>query len=429
MNTPVPHDIPLPLPAAEFFLKILLVGSFVVHILFVNLMVGGAILTLYYEWQGLKNSTYDKLAKFIAQTVTVNKSLAVVMGVAPLLLINVLYTVWFYSANALTGIAWILVIPLVAIAFLLTYLHKYSWDRLKEKKSLHMMILAFAILIFLFIPLVFLANINLMLFPDKWVEIKGFFSALNLPSVFSRYFHFLAASIAVTGLFMVGMFKTYWMEESPELAEQKNNLQKEFYKISMYVSLAQFIIGPIVLLTLPRVGWSPLLFWTIGIGVVFAIGSILLMWKDLNSKNVGEYLVPVSALLTVTVLCMASGRHFYRETALASHKEAVRKKTQAYQSLVAEASEESGITKKILSEGSMDNAKALFQTCAACHGLENRLVGPPIREIQKLYKGNPDGIVAWSKSPGKKRPDYPQMPAMPLPDGDLKIIADYILNL
>jgi cytochrome c len=65
----------------------------------------------------------------------------------------------------------------------------------------------------------------------------------------------------------------------------------------------------------------------------------------------------------------------------------------------------------------------------ACHGLEKRVVGPPWREIQKLYKDNPSGIVAWAKAPGKKRSDYPQMPPMALPDEDLKIIAEYVLKL
>lgn len=41
--------------------------------------------------------------------------MAVVLGVAPLLLINVLYTIHFYIANALTGTAWILLVPGIAV--------------------------------------------------------------------------------------------------------------------------------------------------------------------------------------------------------------------------------------------------------------------------------------------------------------------------
>ncbi len=53
--TPVPKDLPLPLPLPEWLLVAILVVSFLVHILFVNLMVGGSILTLWSQIKGLKN--------------------------------------------------------------------------------------------------------------------------------------------------------------------------------------------------------------------------------------------------------------------------------------------------------------------------------------------------------------------------------------
>jgi len=143
--TPVPRDIPLPLPASPELLHVLLVVAFIAHILFVNLMVGGSILVLGCELRGFGKPDYDRLARELAVTVTVNKSLAVVLGVAPLLLINVLYTIHFYTANALTGTAWILLIPAIATAFLLLYLHKYTWDRLADHKWIHVGILAIAV--------------------------------------------------------------------------------------------------------------------------------------------------------------------------------------------------------------------------------------------------------------------------------------------
>ncbi|NJL26060.1 MAG: c-type cytochrome, partial [Calothrix sp. SM1_5_4] len=115
--------------------------------------------------------------------------------------------------------------------------------------------------------------------------------------------------------------------------------------------------------------------------------------------NVGRRLYPVAGLLTMTILCMASARHFYRETALTSHKEAVKQKTAEYQELVRRARLEA---MTVSAGAGAAKAKQLFQVCAACHSMDVKLVGPPLREIQNLYKGNPEGIVAWSKAPGKK---------------------------
>lgn len=126
-DIPVPRDIPLPLPADRFALLAWLVPAFLLHILFVNLTIGGSLLTTFYELIGLRQKKFDALALLIANTVTVNKSLAVVLGIGPLLMISLAYTSQFYTSNALTGHAWVLIVPLVTVAFLLTYLHKYTW--------------------------------------------------------------------------------------------------------------------------------------------------------------------------------------------------------------------------------------------------------------------------------------------------------------
>lgn len=73
--------------------------------------------------------------------------------------------------------------------------------------------------------------------------------------------------------------------------------------------------------------------------------------------------------------------------------------------------------------------KVFKTTCIVCHALETRLVGPPIRELVKDYQNNPDGIAAWAKAPGKKRPDYPPMIPVPLPDADLRAAGVYMLKI
>jgi len=414
MNTPIPRDIPLPLPAPELLLKILLVIAFLAHIVFVNLMVGGTLLTLVYELKGLKRKLHDEVALTIAKTITVNKSIAVVLGVAPLLLINVLYTVWFYSANALTGTAWIMIPALVVAAFLLTYLHQYSWQQLAEHKAIHLSIIAAAVSLFLTIPFIFLVNINLMLFPDRWREVKGFLSAVLLPNVLPRYLHFITASLAVTGLFMVG-----WLRRSQRKQRAFNadhgSLEREFYTIALVSSGAQFMIGPIVLLTLPSQGMSLALMLVIGAGALMALPAIYLMWQEIKTPLPGSNrrFALVVALLTATVICMGTGRHFYRDTALKPYQEA-QKDSAALAAKPAEAS--------------VNRGEEVFQICSACHGIDHKIVGPPLTEIARIYDGNPEGIVKWAKNPGKKRAGFPQMPPMALPDEDLLEVGKYMIK-
>ena len=81
---PAPRDLPLPLPLPPDVLALLIVPLFLLHILFVNLTVGGAVLTVVFEIVGLYVPRYDHLARTVGESVTVNKSLAVVQGIGPL---------------------------------------------------------------------------------------------------------------------------------------------------------------------------------------------------------------------------------------------------------------------------------------------------------------------------------------------------------
>ncbi|PZO86136.1 MAG: cytochrome C, partial [Micavibrio aeruginosavorus] len=283
-GVPIPKDLPLPLPAPEPILIGVLVFFFLMHIVFVNFMVGGSLLTLYYEIKGLKNKAYDKLAYTLASTITVNKSIAVVLGVGPLLAINTLYTVYFYSANALTGDFWIAVIPLVIIAFLLTYVHKYLWHAMEKVKWLHIAVSALAGGLFLFIPLIFLANINLMLFPDKWTAVQGFWDALmNVGNAFPRYFHFITACFALTGLFMVWMFRRMDDNEIREIGFERADLIRKGYRWAFWPTLLQFFIGPVVILTLPEVS-QPIgkVYGIIGFGALTGMFMLFLMGIELR---------------------------------------------------------------------------------------------------------------------------------------------------
>lgn len=435
--TPVPKDIPLPLPLPEWLLIFLLVVSFLVHILFVNLMVGGSLLTLWSQIKGLKNKEYDILAHEIASTITVNKSMAVVMGIAPLLCINVLYTIYFYSANALTGLMWLAVIPLVIVAFLLTYLHKYTWKTLENHKAIHISILAVAVAIFMFIPFIFLTNINLMLFPEKWALIKGFFSAMTLPNVFPRYFHFVFASLSITGLFLHWyMGRKNYPFETIFPTFTRYELKKKGYSLTLVASVIQFLIGPLVLLTLPSkgLGWNLVL--VIFTGAAIALPAMWMMWKGIkgNEKTIDKDFKKVLILMTITVVFMGSGRQIYRANALEKHRALVKLKTEEFQQIKKEAIAKSNEAKAKESTANLTEAQkgenVFKQNCTACHKPDVKLVGPPVIEMASIYKGNKAGLQSWIKKPGKKRPDYPQMPGFEtqLNQEQLDQLAEYILT-
>lgn len=425
----VGKDIALPLPVPEWLLIVVLIIMFLIHLVFVNLMFGGTLLTLIYEILGKKKMEYHALSQIIANTITVNKSLAVVMGVAPLLAINTLYTKFFYTANALTGLVWIMVVPLLIIAFLLLYLHKYTYNHFDEKRNIHIGILIVPMAIFLFIPLIFLTNINLMLFPDKWSVVSGFWDALFLPTVFSRYFHFINASLALTGLYLfwhVGR-KSYFTDGKFS-STVNQQLKKQFYQITFYASIAQFVIGPIILLTLPTAGIKTnTLFIIIG-GALIAIVPTFYLWKEITGdiSLIGKYFALISISMFVIVVLMGSGRHVYRANALEPYRIAMKKNTEGYAAELKKAQKD-----VLIISGDQQTGKALFESkCMMCHSTNKNLIGPSLKEVVSLYKGNQSGMINWIKEPGKKRPNSSQMPSFKgqMSQKELEALTNFILN-
>jgi cytochrome c len=431
MNTqPLPHDIPLMLPLPEGLVKHLLVLLFLIHILFVNFMLGGQTLAVIFEFIGLWRKKYDSLAREISTTVTVSKSLAVVLGVAPLLAINLAYAIYFYSSTILIGFAWMMIILMATAAFLLTYLHKYTWESWgKSQRALHLAVGAAAMFLFLAIAMVFITNINLMVLPAYWPRVAGFLSAVLLPSALVRYLHFIFATMAISALFAAGWFgrKGFDMSLLPEFTRPE--IKSLFYRIGLIVTLMQFMIGPALLLSLPVHGQSLTVWILILTGVAFAVTFAWILWKELQkvSEGLNKNYLWILGLLTVTALFMAYGRHYYRERALAPHHQAMMAKTEAFMwdSKAAQSRARLGLTKAVFSSAGEKEFKA---NCAACHAATATLVGPPLTEIRAIYDGAPEELVAWAKAPGVKRGGVAMPAFMHLGDKVLHDIAEYMLN-
>lgn len=433
---PVPRDLPLPLPVPESLLQSLVVPVFLLHILFVNLTVGASLLTILFEYLGLTRPRYDRLARVVCESITINKSLAVVLGIAPLLMLNLLYTAQFYAANALTGHAWVMLIPLVTTAFLLSYLHQYTWDRWRaRRKARHLLTGGAAALLFLFIPLIFLSNVNLMLLPEHWSETPGFFASLQFGNVFPRYLHFLAASLALTALYLAGRlgWRTYPVEERLP-GFRRSELVRLFYGWAFFVTAAQLAFGPLLLFTL---NWSHVtgqLLAVIAAALLCVAPALYLLGRELRAgePRIGARYAVIAASLSVTILGMGVGRHLYREAAVAPQRALIAQRTVEFAGIemATQMRLRAGLGAGESTIGPRSGKAVYDQICSNCHQPREAANAPALTEIYSLYHANPGGIVTWAKAPGKKRPQYTAMPSMAhLEEEELRRVAAYMLQL
>lgn len=432
---PVPRDLPLPLPLPELWLKVMIVPVFLLHILFVNLTVGAAIFTVIFEYAGFRDSRYDRLALAVCRSITINKSLAVVLGIAPLLIINLLYTTQFYAANALTGHAWVLLIPLISLAFLLSYLHQYSWASWTgRRKARHWLTGLSSAALFLAIPLIFLSNVNLMLLPETWSQASGFFRSLQFGNVFPRYLHFLGASITLTALYLAWSLGRRAPDDEAISGFAPSELIRKFYTWALALTALQLFFGPLLLLTLDWSHVSPLLLLLLCLALLFVIPAVWLLAREVRQPvpSLGWRYPLVLASLAATVLGMGTIRHLYRENAVAQHREKVAERTAEFASIEGgtQMRLRAGLGVGESSLGPRSGETVFKQICGSCHDPTEQTNAPSLKEIQSIYKDNPDGIIKWAKAPGKKRAQFQAMPSMAhLEEEELRRVAQYMLRL
>src|SRR5512145_119498 len=139
----IPGDIPLPLPTGgleflNYVFQGLLVVSWVVHILFINVLLGASFASVYFNKRGARenNPVFDRVGYLLTTPVTISENMGALWGVAPLLLISVLFTPLFYSAAVMNSPQWLHIIYGNIVAFLCSYLYKFTWHRLEDRKSL-----------------------------------------------------------------------------------------------------------------------------------------------------------------------------------------------------------------------------------------------------------------------------------------------------
>ncbi len=301
--------IPSPdtIPAPTWLFLVLDILLFTIHILLINVILGGSLITLVSRLKSNDDTLENRLHGSIASKLPTTFALGVNMGVAPLLFLQVIYGHLFYASSVLLAVYWILIIPLIILAYYGAYIHirKYTSATLLSKIAIWI-----SAIILLYIAFVFVNNMTLMTQPDKWGAYfenrDGTILNWGDPTLIPRYLHFVAASVAVSGLFMA-MIWTSRQKKGIDDAEAK---VKSSLLIFGYATIVQVVVGLWFLLAIPReymlnfMGgdiFSTIIFM---LGFLSAIGAIATAFANKFR--------PTLSMLLVTILAMVIMRHQLR---------------------------------------------------------------------------------------------------------------------
>lgn len=273
---PTPDAIPVPWG----WLYVLLMLTFLLHVMVMNAMLGGGIISLISLIRGGEQNRL--LSREFSFKWPYTIAFAVNMGVAPLLFVQVIYGHFMYTSSVMMAVWWLSIIALLIIAYYSAYIYDFKFETLG---SFRVLMVELSVLLLLLIAFFFSNNMTLMMQPDRWT---GFFSnssgtMLNIgdPILIPRYLHFVVGSVAVAGLYMalIGRFN---MRKSQVDKETMINKGMSYFTGA---TLIQVCIGIWFLLSLPDgimklfMGASAYGTSMLSIGIVLAIAVLYFGYK------------------------------------------------------------------------------------------------------------------------------------------------------
>ncbi|HEY3381013.1 MAG TPA: hypothetical protein VGK32_04550 [Vicinamibacterales bacterium] len=197
----IPGPDVVPLPAPPWLLSTLLMLLFVLHLVPMNLLLGGSIIAAVSRIRGRTNAHAAALADLIAHALPVIVAATVSLGVAALLFVQALYGRLFFTAAVLMAAAWLGLVVLLILAYYGTYVGA-------ARRSAG---LAWVIVVLVAAIGFIQSNVmSLMLRPPS-LSAKFALSAAGLhwnlgdPTLAPRCLHMLIGSVAVSGAAVAAM--------------------------------------------------------------------------------------------------------------------------------------------------------------------------------------------------------------------------------
>ncbi len=316
----IPSLDPNPLPAPYWLFKLLLIVTFFLHIIAMNFMLGGGVLALVAKWRAKNPASGNRMFFDLARKLPSLLPATITLGIAPLLFVQVLYGQFFYTSSILMAWPWFLVLVMLTVAY---YGFYYVSFRAGEKPGKAGGVMLCSVVLVTLIGFFFSNNITLSQTPSRWAakyfaNPSGWNLNLSEPTLFPRYLHFFTAAIAVGGIFVVFMALANWKRDK----EYAGQLLQFGGKTFMYATMAQFVVGVIFLVSLPRdlrmlfMGDNPLATTLLLVGITGAMAAIFLMSGALRTGNIRVAAVYVPAILAVVILCMSVMRDILRDAYL-----------------------------------------------------------------------------------------------------------------
>lgn len=305
------------LPGPPWLFHVLLVFTFFLHMLFMNLTLGGTLLAWFAHLRagGRRDDPYAVMAGRMMGVNSFAISLAITTGVAPLLFVQVIYQPFFYTGTILLGWIWFSLLILLMGGYYAAYLYKFRG--VPSGRAGGGLWLGVSAIGFLLIAMINVGVHLIHVQPDKW---PGFaanpWSVLADPTYWPRLLHFVLAGVAFSALVIA-----WWAARRAGAgAEVQVNtaIARSCWRWALWATALQVVDGFLLLLVLPRDvmlgvmrgGAATLV--PLSLAILLAIGLIVMLARSIDPVRQRGLLGGTLAATLLTVAVMSVTRHQVR---------------------------------------------------------------------------------------------------------------------
>ena len=306
---------PMGIPFYPVVFQLLMVLTFALHIIFVNFTVGASVLSVYGHFKG--GLQWKRLSRALAKAAPAAVSGAMLLGVAPLLFIQVLYDSFWYTSNMLSAF-WVIgfiFIMMAAYGFLYVF---YLGGTKKESKG-KPLFGVLSVLLFLLAGIVMHVLNYQFLQPEKWLSWYSGQGAVDTSGLalhtfhLPRFLHFMVPSFAVSGVLLM-LYAWYFRDRSDVDRDYTVWVGQLGARVAFLFTFAQVVVGFWWLLSLPAdLNFLNNPLFLVGAG----LGLLLLFLFYAAQKDPVKFAVPCGLAAFLTVFGMAYAREGLRMAYLA----------------------------------------------------------------------------------------------------------------
>jgi cytochrome c len=402
----------------RYFLAALLLA----YLPFLGILIGGSAFSLVLDFLGRENRDARslRLSRELMGAVAGNNPMLFLAGLLPIPLVAYLWQRILSGQSPLPVLVWILPFGALISGCALLSLYRSAarpdTDPASSKRRAGMAGFL-AILIASFLLFVLLGT---LFDPGKLPLIRGNPVFLLSYKALTGFFLFLALSFGLTGgiaLRLPGRIPAGTEEPDPEYPGYARSVGSSLALGGAIAVPALVVLG---VLSLPSTALSLEVFAAAAAAPALAL-SVVLVLLSYRENPAGRPGGRVSILYLLMFLVFVAGEQAAVGNAFLGRQGPRRPPVPA------------GISEGHLpgpaAEPAVEKGRGVFQdACRACHLVEDRLVGPPMKEVLPKYRGDLESLKKYIRDPAKVNPAYPLMPHLGLGEEEVDAVARYLLT-